>query len=257
MEVMMKKFYLLLSVLFLTATLSLAAEPAHKEQESESHEGCPARRAAQLGHDPIDAFHQVLAPVWHNAWPEKNYQALLEVGPKFQKAFTAIAKLNPDFKTETRREAFVKVRNDFSKLVELYAAAAEKGDTAAVYELMPKLHDAFEATARSLLPVSFPEIEGVKITLNLILQKHLPADNMEGIIGSTETLLAKIDALTDTTAIPDELKDKQAEIMDEITAMKKLAQRMKECCDKKDMDEYKQHTATLNKKLQEFFEKYI
>ncbi|MFQ6007858.1 MAG: hypothetical protein ACE5K8_02800, partial [Candidatus Zixiibacteriota bacterium] len=195
--------------------------------------------------------------VWHQAWPEKDYDALLAAGPKFQEAFTAIAKLEPTFKTEARKNEFLKARDDFSKIVDMYATAAEKGDKQTVYELMPKLHDAFEMTASALLSVSYPEIEGVAITLKLILETHLPKNNMEGIIGSTETLLSRFDVLADTTSIPDVLKEKQKEILAEIAVMKKLVRQMKVSCDKNDMKGYKEHATTLDKKLKEFFERYI
>ena len=42
-----------------------------------------------------------------------------------------------------------------------------------------------------------------------------------------------------------------------IATMKKLAQQMKECCDKNDMEQYKEHAVELDTKLKGFFEKYI
>jgi hypothetical protein len=253
----MKKHLLILAALLLMVALTYAADPPPEEEPGHGHAGCPADQAAQLGHDPFHTFHKIMAPAWHTAWPEKDYDALLAAGPKFKEAFAGIAKMEPTFKTKDGYKAFLKARDSFSKIVEMYAAAAKRGDKEAVYDLMPQLHDAFEMTASTLLPVSYPEIESVVITLNLIMETHLPKNNMEGIVGSTETLVAKFVVLSDTTTVPDELKEKKKEILAEIAAMKTLALQMKESCDKKDMKQYKEHATELDTKLKGFFEKYI
>jgi hypothetical protein len=248
----MKKHLLILAALLLLVPLTYSAEP---EQESKS--GCPADQAAKMGFTAFHDFHNVMAPAWHTAWSDKNYDALLAAGPKFKEAFSGIAKMEPTFKTKSRKKAFLKARDNFSRITEMYASAAERGDKEAVYNLMPQLHEAFEMTALILLPVSYPEIEAAAVTLNLIMETHLPKNNMEGIVGSTETLMARFVVLADTTTIPDELKERQAEILAEIAAMKKLVLQMKGSCDKKDMENYKKHAKELDAKLKGFNEKYI
>jgi len=254
----MKKHLLILAALLLLAVTIQAADPEPgDESPGHSQAGCPADRAAQLGYDPFHTFHKIMAPTWHTAWPDKNYDTLLAAGPKFKEAFASIAKMEPTFKTKDGKKAFLKARDSFSKIIEMYAAAAKRGDKEAVYDLMPQLHDAFEMTASTLLPVSYPEIEAAVITLNLIMETHLPKNNMEGIVQSTETLVDRFVILADTTIIPDVLKEKKKEILTEIAAMKILVLQMKECCDKNDMEHYKEHATELDMKLKGFFEKYI
>jgi hypothetical protein len=253
----MKKHLLTVCILLLVFPLTWAEISFHVGKVEQTQESCPAVRAAQLGYEPFEGFHKIMAPIWHQSWPEKDYTALLAAGPQFKEAFSAIAKLEPTFKTEARKKEFLKSRDDFGKIVDMYAAVTEKYDTVAFYEMLPKLHDAFEMTASTLLPVPYPEMEGVAITLKLIMETHLPNNNVEGIVGSTETLLSRFDILTDTTTIPGALKEKQTEIMAEIAAMKMLARQLKECCNKNDMKCYQEHATTLDKKLKDFFEKYI
>ncbi len=217
---------------------------------------CPAHRAAEMGHNPFEAFHAIMAPTWHGAWPDKDYDALLAAGPKFREAFEAIMKLEPEHKTEARQAAFLKQRKEFGELINEYATAAEKGEKEKVYELMPAVHDAFEATASTLLPVYYPEFEGLVITLNLIRETHLPKDNVEGIVGSTETLVAKADNLNEKN-IPEELLEHKKGILTEFAVMKELITKMKDCCDKKEMEQYKEHAAALDKAVQAFIENYI
>lgn len=231
--------------------LLLAIAPVQAEEES-----CPAARAAALGHSPIEKFHDVLAPVWHESWPEKDYDALIAAAPKFVKAFEAVAELDPKLKLESRQTRFEDNRKLFGELVEIYAEAARVRQNDLVYEIMPDLHDAFERTASSLLPVTYREIEAIGIIGGTILKVHLPENNKEGITGSTETLLRQANNLTDET-IPEELQYFKKDISKQIAKMRDQVSKMKECCDKNDMKKYREHTETLMALVNEIVADYL
>ena len=217
---------------------------------------CPANRAAEEGHDAYSEFHHVMAPAWHNAWPNKDYDALIEAGPQFVEKFEDIEKMKPVFKTDARKERYEENLKEFSRLVTAYAKAAETGDKDLVYKLMPDLHEAFENAAGSLLPIQYREIDGLYITTSLILENHLPKNNEEGINSSTETLVVKSKQLNKET-IPEELKDKEKEILVVFDDMKKVIAEIKKCCDEKDMDSYKKNAEKLNGQLEKFISTYL
>ncbi len=241
----MKTKLLILSLLLLLVSAVQADES-----------GCPAHKAAEQGFNPIDDFHKILAPVWHDAWPEKDYDALIAAGPKFKEAFDGIAKLEPKFKSKAREAKFMALRKEFKQKVDEFATAARAGDKEKVYEIMPDLHDAFEMTASSLLPVDYPEFDGFLTTLSIIAKKHIPKNNMEGIIGSTETLVEKASHLNEKT-LPEELQEHKKAVLSDLSTIKAITKKMKECCDKKEMDEYKKHLTELQKKVDAFMESYI
>jgi hypothetical protein len=217
---------------------------------------CPADRAAEKGFNPFSEFHHVMAPAWHNAWPNKDYDALLEAGPQFAEKFKEIEIMEPVLKSETRKARYEENLEEFGRLVNEYAEAAKAGDKEKVYKLMPDLHEAFENAASSLLPIQYLEIDGLYITNNMILENHLPKNNIEGVTGSTETLLAKSENLNKET-IPDELKEKEKEILANFDDMKKVIAEMKKCCDNKDMDSYKKNAEKLNQQLEKFIARYL
>ncbi|MFH2047903.1 MAG: hypothetical protein ABIJ12_00505 [bacterium] len=241
----MKRIILLISLGILIFNIASADEKS-----------CPADRAAELGNDPFGTFHEVMAPVWHVAWPDSNFEALFEAGPAFKEKFKAIAKLEPTFKNEKRKSEFIELRKNFAALVDEYAQAAEEKNKEKVYEIMPRLHDAFEFTASALLPVHYPQIEGIVITVNMILENHLPKNNIEGITGSTETLISKLKGY-DSEALPDELKEYKVDIEQSYKDMLALAMLMEKCCKESDMESYKKHITDLDKSLKQFIEKYI
>ncbi len=217
---------------------------------------CPADRAKQAGHDVFGEFHHVMAQAWHQAWPSKDYDALIAAGPVFKEKFAGIAALEPEFKTEARMVRFEENRKQFAELVDAYATAAEAKDNVTVYKLMPDLHDAFEMTASALLPISYPEVDNVVITLNLIRENHMPHDNTEGIIGSTETLHRKVAMLNEET-IPEDLASKKDEILVQFKEWKKLAAHMEECCKGERMEHYEEDVAKLAASIEKFLEMYL
>jgi len=241
----MKKLLIIAAVLLITAMACFAGESS-----------CPADRASAIGYNPFGDFHHLMAPVWHNAWPEKDYETLLAAGPKFEKLFVAIAEMEPKLKTEKRNKIFIKKREAFAKAVQLFADACKAGDKEKAYELMPNLHDTFEMAASSLLPLHYPEFDGFVISFNMLNENHIPSNNIDGINGTVETLVAKLDGLT-AESIPSELNDKKPAMVKEFSKIKKMVAKLQECCDKKDMKKLADHAKELSLFLDEFVKKYI
>ncbi len=241
----MKKLILIGVVLLIAASVSFAGESS-----------CPADRATKVGFHPFGDFHHLLAPVWHNAWAEKDFKTLLEAGPKFEKLFAPIAEMNPKLKSESKLEKFKKNRIEFGKAVKLYAEACKAGDKEKAYELMPNLHNTFEMTASALLPLTYPEFDGFVISFNLLNENHIPANNIDGIKGTVATLTAKLDGLNKKT-IPTELAGEKVEILKKFSEIKRMVALMQKCCDKNDMETLKGHAKELSLVLDKFVEKYI
>ena len=246
---MNRVFVLLLLMLFVGGT-ALAGEVQRDES------ACPAHQAAEQGHNVFDVFHGIMAPAWHNAWPAKDYEALLEVGPKFKEVFADVAAMKPEFKSPTKAARFEEKRNEFGKIVAEYAAAAEAGNKDKVYELMPSLHEAFEETAACLVPTDFKQLQALATVSGMIMNKHLPENNTEGIVGSTETLVNQVDALN-AEVIPSDLEYFKKGLLRQFEVLKAEANEAKTCCDKKDMDNYKKHMMAFNSLVNEMIAQYL
>ena len=65
-------------MLFITATIT--AEPQQ----------CPADKAAEHGYTAYDAFHKLMAPAWHTAWPAKDFGSLFKAGSEFASRIGAV-----------------------------------------------------------------------------------------------------------------------------------------------------------------------
>ncbi|MBD3402734.1 hypothetical protein GF420_07550 [candidate division GN15 bacterium] len=217
---------------------------------------CPAHKAAEEGHGAFHTFHEVIAPAWHDAYPAKDYDALVAVGPEFKKAMLDLNAMRPEFPSERKTAHFNECRKELNELVEAYAAACEEGNQEKVYELMPDLHTAFERTAAATMPVHYKEFEALMVTLGLITDEHLPNDNAEGIVGSTETLVAKVNHLNEET-LPHMLAWSKEDVLARFAKMQQIVAEMKKCCDEKDMEGYGEQAKALQAEAVDFRERYL
>ena len=216
-----------------------------------AQEGCPADQAVAAGYVSFEHFHHVMAPAWHTAWPAKDYPALIAAGPRFTEQFAAIEQMNPALVSAVRRPAFIAQRQQFADLVKQYANACQHSDSVLVYKLMPDLHNAFEATAATLLPVSFPEFEGLMVTLDLIVQTHLPDLNIEGLVGSTETLRMKMEHLI-TAPLPEALIPNEDKIRSTLESLRHLVLHMLQAMYQDDIKMYIIYATELKTQSDEF-----
>jgi hypothetical protein len=223
---------------------------------SADESGCPAHRASEQGFKAIEAFHHVLAPAWHKAWPSKDYEALFAAGPEFKASFEKIAGLKMDFKSEKRKATFETSRDKLAAMVNEYSAACEAKDPAKVHALMPKLHDAFEMTASAMLPVHYPQFDYMVAHMNSIQENHLKKGDMAELTAATATLVERADALTEES-IPEDLSDKKTDIITDLTEIRELTGKLEDCCENDDLEGYREYMKKLNTSVNQFLERYI
>lgn len=139
-------------------------------------------------------FHEVIYPMWHNAYPAKDYEALKGFVPQIKASVKAInnAKL-PGILRE--REGDWKTRlNELNAVAETYYAAAEKNNQEALLEAAEKLHREFEMMMRVIRP-AIGELDEFHQTLYIIYHKLLPAKKYDEIAGLMDNLIAKAEAV--------------------------------------------------------------
>ncbi|MFO7368970.1 MAG: hypothetical protein R6X09_01730 [Bacteroidales bacterium] len=139
-------------------------------------------------------FHEVIYPMWHNAYPAKDYEALKGFVPQIKASVEAIndAKL-PGILRE--REGDWKTRlNELNAVSKSYYAAAEKNDQEALLDAAEKLHREYEMMMRVIRP-AIRELDEYHQTLYIIYHKLLPAKKYDEIAGLTDNLIAKAEAI--------------------------------------------------------------
>ncbi|MBI5266512.1 MAG: hypothetical protein HY851_04685 [candidate division Zixibacteria bacterium] len=204
----------------------------------------------------FDAFHVVMHPIWHEAYPAKDYAALIASGPHFAEKYEPVAKLDPPIKNPIRLAAFKSHRQQMGILVTQFADACRKNDSAKVYEITPAMHQAFEDAMFDLGPMNCGLIDGLLITADLIADMHIPAENWDGIQGSSETLIMKLDHAK-PEMYPAELQPFKDNVAKEFAQLRGLADQLKACADKKDMACAGARAAELKKQITAIRENYL
>jgi hypothetical protein len=164
--------------------------------------GCPA---AEL--PAFTAMHEVIMPLWHDAWPAKDTQALAKMLPAIEKHTAAVAKAELPGILRDKRTAWEAGVVKLQATVSDYRAAVKSGDSAALLAAAEALHMQYEALGRVIRPV-LPEVEAFHATLYVIYHYQLHPLQLEKLVASAPELKQKMDALNQAQA-PDTLKAKK------------------------------------------------
>lgn len=212
--------------------------------------------SVQFASDKFEAFHEIMHPAWHDAWPAKDYAALIAAGPKFEAAYVPIGKLDPAIKNAARLANFKKHRDGMGDWVAKYAAACKAGDSLKVYEVMPDMHNAFEEAMWDLQPMEFKPYDGIMVTIDVIIDMHIPSENWDGMAGSTETLQMKLAHITDES-FPPELAVEKDSIKAVFAEAAPMVEQLKLFSEQKQLALFRDKAMVLKKLLTSIKKNYL
>jgi hypothetical protein len=181
------------------AALLLATPSLATNVDSETEARVPA----------LSAFHEVVYPLWHEAWPNKDVEALVALAPKVESGVEAIATAElPGIlrdKKATWEAAVARLRTVAGE----YAAAAAKKDGPALLDAAESLHSQFERMVRIIRPV-LKELEAFHATLYVLYHRQLDPFTLDAVSRSVRTMKEQMGPLS-TAALPERLKAKAAD----------------------------------------------
>jgi hypothetical protein len=142
----------------------------------------------------LEDFHEVIYPVWHTFYPEKDYKALrgiledinLKAGKIYLVKLPGILR-----KKQTKWETGIA---DFKKAVVEYNDMVKGNDDKGLLDAAEKLHSKYEMLIRIINP-SLKEIDSFHKTLYIIYHKYLPEKDYKKINSLTTELLTKAEAI--------------------------------------------------------------
>lgn len=184
----MKKFNFVtaLLILLLAACFLVAAPQSPQAQETDST--VPA----------LDAFHEIIYPIWHMAYPQKDYAALRGYLPQIkslaEKLYTAPLPGILRDKEANWKQGLA----EFKKAVDDYAAAASGTDDEALLKAAEVLHARYEMLVRITRPV-LKEMDEFHKVLYVVYHKDLPGKDYGKIRTATQELILKAEAITKAT----------------------------------------------------------
>ena len=142
----------------------------------------------------LEAFHEIIYPIWHTAYPDKDIAALKGYVPEIDRLAAGVygAKLPGILRDkEAKWQAGLA---ELRKSVEAYAAAAMGTDDQTLLDAAETLHARYEMLVRTIRPV-LKEMDDFHRVLYVVFHKSLQDKKFDEIRAVSPDLMAKAEAV--------------------------------------------------------------
>lgn len=172
--------------LVLTALISLAAFALTAESvpDPDTESAVPE----------LIAFHEVIAPMWHEAYPAKDTAALRALVPAIEAGMARINAARLSGILREKQAAWDKALAEFNQAAVEYRRAAAGSDEQALLAAAELLHLRFEMQVRSVRP-PLREVDAYHRVLYVVYHKHLPEKRFADICALAPDLAAKAEVI--------------------------------------------------------------
>jgi hypothetical protein len=185
---MIKSMRMFFMIFLLACGLFLAAEQV------------PDRDSESTVPELID-FHEIIYPIWHTAFPAKDFTALRGFVAEIN---TQVAKINaavlPGILRD-KKQAWESGLAEFNLAVTAYGKAAAGSDDQALLDAAELLHARFEMLVRAIRPVA-KEVDAYHKVLYVVYHKYLPEKKYAEIGKVAADMVAKAEAITKAELSP-------------------------------------------------------
>lgn len=146
----------------------------------------------------LSAFHEVIYPIWHTAYPNKDYAALRAILPRVNELAAKVYAAKLPGILRDKEAKWQEGLANFKAAVDAYNAAAAGKDDQALLAAAEALHAKYEGTVRLLNPL-LPEMDAFHKALYVAVHKYAPNKEYDKIRGASADLLAKAEAAAKAT----------------------------------------------------------
>jgi len=186
----------LFGFLVLVALMSVAPCFALRAQNQETESTVPE----------LSAFHEIIYPIWHTAYPDKDYAALRSYVPEVKRLAEGITGAKLPGILRDKQAKWDQALGELRKSVDAYAAAAAGTDDAALLDAAEALHMRYEMMVRTIRPV-LREVDEFHKVLYVVYHKYLPAGDYAKIAETSEDMVIKAEAIA-KASLPKRLESK-------------------------------------------------
>ena len=211
--------YYILSILFIflfLGPLHLSASVPLQTEETESTV------------KELSDFHEIIYPIWHTAYPEKDYAALREFVPEVNRLAKNLFQAKLPGILRDKKAKWDEGLEQFKKTVEDYNKAAEGEDDQALLEAAEALHAKFEMMVRLIRPV-LKEVDEFHKILYVVYHKYLPNKEYANIRSVSDDMILKAEAITNAK-LPKRLEAKTDEFSSAAQELLEASKKLKATC---------------------------
>jgi len=175
-------------IFFIVLVLSFGALAQEKAPTAETESSVPE----------LAAFHDVIYPIWHTAYPEKDYQALKGFVPEINKLAEKVFAAELPGILRDKKAKWDEGLAELKNAVGDYNKAAAGSDNAALLTAAEVLHTKYEMLVRTIRPV-LKEVDEFHKVLYVVYHRYLPDKKIEEIKAASQDLKSKAEAIPQAT----------------------------------------------------------
>ncbi len=205
-----------LFLFLLFGSISLTAADIAQKEETESRV------------EELSAFHEIIYPIWHTAYPEKDYAALREYVPEVNRLAKNLFEAKLPGILRDKKAKWDEGMEQLKKAVEDYNKAAAGKDDQALLDAAEALHAKFEMMVRLIRPV-LKEIEEFHKVLYVVYHKYLPNKEYANIRSVSDDMIVKAEAITQAS-LPKRLEGKSEEFSAAAKDLLEASKKLKATC---------------------------
>lgn len=143
----------------------------------------------------LSEFHEVIYPIWHTAYPEKDIAMLKSLVPQVNELAAKVYEAKLPGILREKQAKYDAGLAEFRASVDAYNAAAKGTDDKAMLDAAEVLHAKYEKLVRLLRPV-VKEMEDFHKVLYVVYHTDLPAKDWAAVRAAAPDLKAKAEAVT-------------------------------------------------------------
>ncbi len=195
------------------------------------------------------AFHEVIYPIWHTAYPEKNYAMLKEMVPEVNSGAEKIYSAQLPGILRDKQEEWSKGVTKLRASVEKYNKAMQGTEETEMLIAAEELHSDFEMLVRIIKPV-IKEVDEFHKVLYMIYHHYWPNKNMEEFGKAVDDLAMRADELANCV-LPKWASEKSEAFKEQSQKLYDATKKLKELKDSKADD------AELEKAIEDVHDNYV
>jgi hypothetical protein len=154
----------------------------------------------------LDAMHEVIMPMWHEAWPNKDYKALAGLVPAIEQHVAAISRAELPGILRDKTPQWKAGVATLSASAAAYRTAVASANNEALLKAAEKLHSDYEGLVKVVRPV-LKEMDEFHGALYTLYHYQLNPFQLAKVTESAQALTVKMEALN-KAVLPERLKAK-------------------------------------------------
>ena len=200
------------NAVLLVLTAALVAPPLAPAQD---HNQVIAETRAEV--PALMEMHEVIYPLWHEAWPNKDVKMMNELLPQVQQHVTAVEKAELPGILRDKKAAWAEQVQALRATCTAYEKAAAAGDTQALLDAVEALHSRFESMVRVIRPV-MKELDAYHQVLYTVYHKIMPDQKLADLPAAAAQLVSACSALM-SAPVPKRFAAREAELKASFAAL--------------------------------------